>query len=234
MRKPILCLLVVAIGLNLSLAACARLLAPATPSPIEPTPTPIPPTPTQVPPTPTPTERATPTNIPVPIPSETPTNTPAPTPTERPTNTPTTIPSPTATPRRLVTGTFIKQVGERNGLGELGIDNGQELDSVAVLSDLNDAPRIAVYIRSNEAFTIGAIPDGTYHLYFSLGEDWDSNSGRFTRRMSLFRFDDPLSFETVPTETGQQYTVWQVTLHAVAGGTAQTNPVPEGEFPDLR
>ena len=176
--------------------------------------------------------RPTPTDTPTPTPTETatPTNTPAPTPT----NTPTTLPSPTPTPRRLATGTLIKQVGETNGLGELSIDNGQELDAVAVLSDLNGTPRTAVYIRSNEAFTIAGIPDGAYHLYFSLGEDWDSSSARFTRRTSFFRFEDSLSFKTVPIETGQQYTTWQVTLHAVAGGTAQTDPVPEEEFPNVR
>lgn len=176
--------------------------------------------------------RPTPTDTPAQTPTEvaTPTDTPAPTPT----NTPTIPPSPTPTPRRLATGTFIKQAGERNGLGELSIDNGQELDAVAVLSDLNGAPRIAVYIRSNEAFTIAGIPDGAYHLYFSVGEDWDSGSARFTRRTGFFRFEDSLPFETVPTETGQQYTVWQVTLHGVVGGTAQTDSVPEEEFPNLR
>ena len=133
-------------------------------------------------------------------------------------------------PRRLATGTIIRQVGATNGSGRLTVDNGLDLDAVAVLSNLNGASMIAVYIQNNDSFAITGIQDGTYDLYFTLGEDWDSEQAKFTRRKSLSRFDDPFEFST----TGTTYTVWSITLHTVTGGTAGTEPVPEDEFPDLK
>jgi hypothetical protein len=120
----------------------------------------------------------------------------------------------------------------RSGEGELTIENGLDLDAVAVLEVVKGfvvGDYIAVYIQSHDEFTITRITDGTYVLYFMLGEDWDSKLGEFTRRVSRSRFDDPFTFKTTLT----QYTVWSVTLHPVAGGTGQTESVPEDQFPDL-
>jgi hypothetical protein len=133
----------------------------------------------------------------------------------------------------LSTGSFInKSAFLSYGEGELTIENGLDLDAVAILKLAQGAGAgnfIAVYIRSHDTFTLGRITDGTYTLYFMLGEDWDNELGEFTRRISRSRFEDPFTFKTTST----QYTVWSVTLHPVAGGTADTEPVPENEFPDL-
>jgi hypothetical protein len=104
---------------------------------------------------------------------------------------------------------------------------------VAVLSDEGGNPVVAVYIQSNDSFTISGVRDGNYQLYFSLGEDWDGGSARFTRRAEFFRFEELLPFATTATAQGQQYTIFQVTLHAVTGGTAPVESLPEGQFPDL-
>ena len=184
-------------------------------------PTPLP-SPTTAPPSPTATATTTPTH------------TPAPTPTPTVPPIPTDTPAPTPTPRRLATGTFITQAVPRDGLGELTIDNGQELDALAILADPAGAPHIAVYIRSYEAFTITGIRDGSYRLFFSLGEDWDEAGARFTRRPTFSKFEEPLPYQTIPTAGGTQYTVWQVTLHPVVGGAAETEQISEDEFPTLR
>jgi len=133
-------------------------------------------------------------------------------------------------PRQLKTGTIIRQAGARNGQGQLSIGNGLDLDAVAVLQRNDSAVLVAVYVRGQDSFTLTSIPDGTYELYFTLGEDWDSTEAKFTRRRNLSRFDDPFPFQTTATT----YSTWSVTLHPVAGGTAGTESVPEGEFPDLR
>jgi SH3-like domain-containing protein len=147
-----------------------------------------------------------------------------------PTPTPAVTPTPTPPPRRLATGTVIRQAGALNGEGHLTVENGLDLDAVAVLSWPDARPMIAVYIQNHDQFTITGIPDGTYDLFFTLGEDWDSEQAKFTRRKSLSRFDEPFPFTTTATT----YRVWSVTLHPVAGGTAETEPLSEEEFPDLK
>jgi hypothetical protein len=52
----------------------------------------------------------------------------------------------------------------------------------------------------------------------------------FTRNTRRSRLEESFPFTTTAT----QYTGWSVTLHPVAGGTADTEPVPEDAFPDLK
>ena len=115
------------------------------------------------------------------------------------------------------------------------MENGLDLDAVAVLQLLEGPAAlvgqfVAVYVQSQDNLTIGRITDGVYDLYFTLGEDWDADEGAFTRNTRRSRFDEPFPFTTTAT----QYTGWSVTLHGVAGGTADTEPVPEDAFPDLK
>jgi len=195
----------------------------ALPEPTTVTPTPIPPTAALTPTSmPTPTRTRTPTRTP----TITATRTPTITPTPMRTRTPTPPPSPTLT-RRLETGTVIKQTGARNGEGELTVENGLDLDAVAVLS--RGDWLLAVYVRHNSSHTINGIPDGNHDLFFTLGEDWDAGQGAFTRRRDLSRFDEPFPFTSTPTT----YSVWTVTLHPVPGGTANAHDVPVNQFPDL-
>jgi hypothetical protein len=133
-------------------------------------------------------------------------------------------------PRRLATGTIVRESGARNGAGQLEIGNELELDGIAVLSREGDGWMVAAYIRSHETHTLTAIPDGTYALFFTLGEDWDAAAGQFTRKRRLSRFEDLFPFTTTSTT----YSIWSVTLHPVAGGTGSTESVPEGQFPDLK
>lgn len=83
---------------------------------------------------------------------------------------------------------------------------------------------MAVYIRSKDSYTIREIEDGTYTLYFALGEDWDICSERFTRKTTYSRFEKELNFV---------HYNYRVTLHPVIGGTARTKPVGANEFPEL-
>ncbi|MBN1640821.1 MAG: hypothetical protein JXA09_06275 [Anaerolineae bacterium] len=133
-------------------------------------------------------------------------------------------------PRQLATGTVIREVGARNGSGQLEIGNELDTDGVAVLSRQDGAFLVAVYIRNHDSHNLTGIPDGTYELYFTLGEDWDAEQAQFTRKRRLSRFEDLFPFTTTATT----YSIWSVTLHPVAGGTGATESVPEGQFPDLK
>jgi hypothetical protein len=196
------------------------------------------PQPTTATPTPTATPTLTLTSTWTPTPTRTPTAAPTRTPTATRTRPPTALPSPTRTraptvapsptlTRRLATGTVIKQTGAMNGEGELTVENGLDLDAVAVLSQ--GSWLLAVYVRNNSSHTITGIPDGNYELFFTLGEDWDAGQGAFTRRRDLSRFEESFPFTSTPTT----YSVWSVTLHAVPGGTASSQDVPESQFPNL-
>ncbi len=183
-------------------------------------------------PTSTPTYTPVPTSTPTPTmpPTSTPSATPVLPPTPTPTLTPTRRPTPTLPPRRLPTGTFIKQTVPLDGYGELEVENGTDLDAVVVFTTLADEPIFAVYIQAHSKFTISGIRDGTYKLFFMLGEDWDEARGRFTRRARYEVFEDEFPYTTTATTA----TVWSVTLHPVVGGTAATEQLDEGEFPPLR
>ena len=219
MRKRLFAVLMLFFA-GLAVWACIPSKAPQVPTP-KPTLTLTPtrkPTPTAQVPTKTPTPKPTPTFTPIPKP--TPTLTPIPKPT----------PTPTSPPRRLSNGTFIKQTAPLDGYGKLEIDNGTSLDAVAVFTTLTDHVIFAVYVQAQSKFTVSGIRDGTYKLFFMLGEDWDEKEARFTRKVRRAVFEDDFPYTTTETTA----TVWSVTLHPVVGGTAQTEDVGEDEFPPLR
>ena len=145
-----------------------------------------------------------------------------------------TEPSPTIQSGSLSTGTFlVKKLS--GGYGELRIENGRDLDAVGILASSRGPkiPLIAVYIQSKDSFTVEGIKDDMYTLYFTLGEDWDSDMKKFTRKTTYARFEDQLEFKTTRTATEIRYTVFTVTLHPVTGGAAETKPVNEADFPEL-
>lgn len=143
-------------------------------------------------------------------------------------------PTPTPRPvaRRLASGTILRNDLRSGflGKGELTIENGQGQDAVVALSSLDGGDVLAFYVRNGDSYTIGDIRNGTFFLYFTRGEDWDGNSGRFTRNASYLRFDDTLDFLT----TSATYTTFRVTLYAVPNGNAATRRVDAGHFPGLR
>jgi len=145
-----------------------------------------------------------------------------------------TEPSPTIQSGSLSTGMFlVKKLS--GGYGKLKIENGRDLDAVGVLSSSREPkiPLIAVYIQSKDSFTVEGIEDDMYTLYFTLGEDWDSDMKKFTRKTTYARFEDQLEFKTTRNTIWINYTVFTITLHPVIGGAAETKPVSEADFPDL-
>ncbi|MFI0787425.1 hypothetical protein ACH4Q6_17730 [Streptomyces lydicus] len=131
--------------------------------------------------------------------------------------------------RRLANGTLIRD-GSRGGLGRLTIRNGTGTDAVVTLTR-GSRTAFSVYVRQGSNATIRSVNSGSYTVYFTTGEDWNSARSSFTRGCSFEKFDDKATFRTVRVTGGTQYTVLTFTLNKVIGGNATTSRVPPGEFP---
>jgi hypothetical protein len=149
------------------------------------------------------------------------------------------LPAPDATraftvaPLRLPNGKVLVDNGSRDGLGQLTIQNGQDLDAVAVLTTSGNTTVLSVSIQAQQTYEIDSIRDGTYNLFFEIGDDWNDSAGTFNVEGTQERFDDPFSFQTTPVAGGLQYQTYTVTLQPVAGGTASTSTVPQAQFPPV-
>ena len=127
------------------------------------------------------------------------------------------------------TGTLIKDIA-RNGYGELKIHNNWTMDTVAVLTDKKVKPILAVYIRSKDSYNITKIEDGSYGLYFTVGNLWDAQAKKFRSVLGYYRYNPPLVFQTTETEKDIEYSIFELDLYEA--GTS--NFVPEHfDFPDL-
>lgn len=122
------------------------------------------------------------------------------------------------------TGTYIRDT-TRNGDGLLVIYNNWTMDTVAVLTDRWDKPKVAVYLRTRDALEIDGIRDGEYGLYFTIGDGWNAAAGDFDTVYNHVRFP-PMAFET----DEENYTIQEVELQEAAA----SNFVPgQFQFPDI-
>jgi hypothetical protein len=136
---------------------------------------------------------------------------------------------PQGQPGRPSNGQFVRQ-GSRTGRGELTIDNGGGRDAVITLA-VGKRPAFAVYVRKGAKHTVTGIRDGTYHVFFTSGTDWDLKARAFGRGCSFDRFDDSMKFETTQTATQTEWSTWTITLQPVVGGNAPTSEVDPDDFP---
>jgi len=122
-----------------------------------------------------------------------------------------------------------------NGLGEIRIDNGTNMDAIAKL--VKNYPHISiytVYIKAKSIYKMTEISDGYYDLYFTHGQDWDEINQKFLVNTSYSKFEDGFDFVTqneyLLDGISTRYTAFEVTLHSVLGGSAETDKVSEKEF----
>jgi len=126
----------------------------------------------------------------------------------------------------LNTGTVLKRNNTYlSGYGELEIKNGTDLDAVAKLIR-GGTSIFTVYIKANSTYIIKDISDGMYWLAFAQGSNWDSTTQKFRRNIQYSAFDETFDFST----TNTQYTIFEVTLNPVIGGTAETSSVDPAQF----
>jgi len=115
------------------------------------------------------------------------------------------------------------------GNGELRIKNGSNLDTIAKLIR-GGTSVFTVYIKANSNYTITGISDGVYWLAFAQGRDWDSVNQGFRRDIQYSSFDETFDFTTTSDYSYEYYTINEVTLHPVVGGTAGTSSVDPAQF----
>jgi hypothetical protein len=133
--------------------------------------------------------------------------------------------APAQSAARPETGTIIRDM-IRSGDGLLVIYNNWTMDTVAVLTDRWDKPKVAVYLRTKDALEIDGLKDGEYSLYFTIGSGWNSSAGDFETVYNHVLFP-PMVFETDDTD----YTIQEVELQEADA----TNFVPgRFSFPDIR
>jgi hypothetical protein len=128
------------------------------------------------------------------------------------------------------TGTYIRDFN-REGYGILTIHNNWTMDTVAVLTDKKISPLLAVYIRANESIEITNIEDGTYGLYFTIGNTWDTEKGTFRSVYGYYRYNQPLLFETSDVGNEIEYSVFELDLYEARFSNFQPD---QFQFPDLR
>ena len=127
------------------------------------------------------------------------------------------------------TGTYIKD-STRNGYGLLVVYNNWTMDTVAVLTDRWDNPKVAVYLRAKDALEIEGIRDGQYSLYFTIGDGWNSSAGKFNQVYGYYHYNDPMIFETEDVEDEIEYTILELDLYEADA----TNFMPgQFQFPDI-
>lgn len=124
-------------------------------------------------------------------------------------------------------GAIIFNNFQKNGYGQLKVDNGQEQDGYVILTDLENNPLLGSYIHAGEEYTILDIPDGTYLVYFTSGDVWDLVVEQFSENVTYIKFQDSMEFQTISTS----YILWSITLHPVEGGGASTEQLEPAEFP---
>jgi hypothetical protein len=181
-----------------------------------------------------PTDTARPTRTPAPTRTSPPTYTPRPPATQTSVPSPTSTPSPSHTPAptntpvppfRPPTGMLVDKAP--GGMGELLIKNGTDSDALVILTGLDEQAVKTAYIHAAESFNMTGIHDGTYLLFFSKGDAFSEETYRFTQNATYQRMDTTIPFET----TASQYTVWELTLYGVAGGTVGSERVDPEDFP---
>jgi hypothetical protein len=135
-------------------------------------------------------------------------------------------------PSREANGTELAPRRGPSGYGRLRISNGNDLDAVAKLVDIAGArfARRVVYVRSGCKIAMDDLGPGRCTLLFALGHRWDPSLGRFLDHESYARFEDVLTFREISTEAGIQYATFEVTLHPVPHGQAQTRNISAEDF----
>jgi len=121
------------------------------------------------------------------------------------------------------------------GLGELKIENGTDMDAVAKLvSDHSNKSVYTVYVKAKSVYSITGISDGRYHLYFAHGRDWNPIDKVFLIERSYSKFEEVFNFDTkkefLSDGINTEYSVFEITLQPVTGGSAKTEEVSQQEF----
>jgi hypothetical protein len=135
------------------------------------------------------------------------------------------------TNRRLADGALVKR-DTKSGLGQLTIHNGNDQDAVvSLVRGSGSAAALALYVRAKSSATTTSVPDGTYEVYYTTGDDWDSSGHLFTRFCDFEKLNKNSTFTTTQGNGATDYTTEQITLNTVFAGNVTASKVPADKFP---
>ncbi len=119
------------------------------------------------------------------------------------------------------------------GKGRLILENGLT-DDVYVKVVGGSKLWASFHVRGGGRLTLNNVPDGSYHVIYCTGIDWDPMARDFGRDQHAMRYDQNLDFTTTRTVQGTQTTVSTpvitVTLHAASNLEARGKNIPLEEF----
>jgi hypothetical protein len=127
-------------------------------------------------------------------------------------------------------GSRIRPDSAANGYGVLEVQNGTSEDAVLSLyNSAADATVREVYVQAKHSVRMKGIPEGTYHLRYAAGLDWDGGE-EFLCDSDYAEFERDFSFTEERNQEGIQYHAITVTLHPVVGGNIRTKRISRQEF----
>jgi hypothetical protein len=112
---------------------------------------------------------------------------------------PTTVkPTPTVACSHPATGTMLLS-SSVTGAKSLTVDNQNKYDAVITLRVSAKPPEsggkvLSFYLQANDQYTIHTIPQGSYTLWYKLGECWDPAEKKFAVNRNAERFQDILDY----------------------------------------
>lgn len=118
--------------------------------------------------------------------------------------------------------------------GGLRVVNGTDRDAAVFLVEQGTITVAGVFVRASTTARLDGIPDGRYEIQYAMGAGWLPRQIRFCEDNSFHAFDAPVSFRTTEEAVGDSVwvrkTIFEITLHTVAGGTARTHGIPPERF----
>lgn len=128
---------------------------------------------------------------------------------------------------------FGRGIYNNNSDNEFIIKNSNSTDAVVLLVNAYSGRKIRnEYIRKGSNFSMTGVPNGTYYLQWSSGNNWNPNKavgsliGGFQEDISFSKTENTNDWMSV----GTTYYQWTVTLYSVTGGDVETDNISASEF----
>ena len=137
------------------------------------------------------------------------------------------IPTTSNVINRLNTGTIISgDIVHSASSKDLTVENGLSTDAVIVVVMESNPDQVvrAVYIRAHDSYILMDLGIDKAEVYFMLGNNWSDQENKFLSDLKYQKFEEIFDFK---------WYTYEITLHGVIGGTAETDYIDEDEFPEL-
>jgi hypothetical protein len=115
---------------------------------------------------------------------------------------------------------------------EFIIKNSNSTDAVVLLVNAYSDKKVRnEYIRKGSTFSMSGVPNGTYYLQWSSGNNWSPNktvgnlTGGFQEDISFAKTENRNDWMAV-----EGYQQWTVTLYSVTDGDVETDNISASEF----